>query len=456
NFQSLVVMSGSMEPEIHTGSVVIVRSAETLAVGDVITFARPDDPKNFITHRIESIEDDIIKTKGDANNAPDNWEVRQEDVQGKVAASVPHLGYAVHFAKTQRGFVLLILLPALLIILDEIWAIKKEMEKKYEAKLAALEKKQSDSGRKRGRGVVTVVAMSALGLLSLAVSCGRTSALFSDTVTSSGNTISAGVWETAETSVVLNEFLPNPSGDDNAPRDNGEWVELYNNSSEEEFDLGGWYLYDSDDDHELEITSTNSASYDENGVLIDDTATTIPAKGFLLVYRNGDGDFALNNTSGDSVRLYNGAIGGSGVYEVDAYEYTVNAPEDKSFARDTDGTGDWVDPIPTPGGPNEMGEEELPEVAGENAGEEKSQTLETFLESDSEESLVDPPDPPTGEAGAVGGSLESDEEKSPTLGTSLESDSGESAGSYPSDSEEPDDALGDDPPEADEDEVGEE
>jgi len=208
-FQSLVVMSGSMEPEIRTGSVVVVRPSETLVVGDVITFARPDDPKNFITHRIESIDDSIIKTKGDANNAADNWEVHQEDVQGKVAVSVPYLGYAVHFAKTQRGFVLLILLPALLIILDEVWAIKKEMEKKYEAKLAAAlkagsqkkgRKKAARSGaaKKAARSGAATVAMLALGLLALGVGSGQTAALLSDTEESVGNTITVGVWDVEE------------------------------------------------------------------------------------------------------------------------------------------------------------------------------------------------------------------------------------------------------------------
>jgi len=112
-FQSLVVMSGSMEPEIKTGSVVVVKATPAYEVGDVVTFPHPTSPGDLVTHRIEGFEDELIKTKGDANNAADNWEVRREDVQGKVAVSIPYLGYAVHFAKTQRGFVLLILLPAL-------------------------------------------------------------------------------------------------------------------------------------------------------------------------------------------------------------------------------------------------------------------------------------------------------------------------------------------------------
>jgi len=301
-----------------------------------------------------------------AMNTADSWEVSKEDIEGKVLFSVPYLGYAVNFAKTTKGFLLLIILPAVLIILGELMEIKREIEKGYKKKLENALSRHSESAEggtknplgsftrpdKVGRvrddensaqddkksvtkkkpvvkkpakktssaaaSIKTALLLVILNLFSLSLAADASLALYSDTETSEGNTITVGTWDTAETSVVLNEFLPDPIGDDNAPRDGGEWVELFNNSSEEEFDLAGWYVYDSDDGHELEITSTNSASYDENGDLIDDTATTIAPKGFLVVYRNGDGDFALNNDGGDEVRLYNGEMGESDVYEVDA------------------------------------------------------------------------------------------------------------------------------------------
>ena len=140
--------------------------------------------------------------------------------------------------------------------------------------------------------------------------------------------------------VVINEFLPNPAGSDKLPKPDGEWVELYN-SGNSSVDVAGWMLYDSNDSHELLISTGNT----------DSGGTEVPAKGFLVVYRNEDPDFALNNKGGDTVRLYDGKIKDGGNL-VDSYSYTMDAPTNKSFARIPDGSDNWVDPVPTPGGPN--------------------------------------------------------------------------------------------------------
>jgi predicted ribosomally synthesized peptide with SipW-like signal peptide len=168
--------------------------------------------------------------------------------------------------------------------------------------------------------------------------------------------------------VVINEFLPNPSGNDNAPMPNGEWVELYNNKGED-VDVADWWLYDSNDTNELAITSANTNT----------GGTLIKSGGFLVVYRDGDEDFALNNIGGDTVRLYNGEIGGGGTL-IDSYTYTINAPEGKSFARIPNGSNTWVDPIPTPGEENVLEGEEIvfgpaePEEGEDGYGEEQSIT----------------------------------------------------------------------------------
>ncbi len=139
--------------------------------------------------------------------------------------------------------------------------------------------------------------------------------------------------------VVLNEFIPNPTGSDTALKPGGEWVELYNNSNIP-FDLSSWVIYDNDDSHELYITAGNT----------DTGTTTIMAHSWLVVYRNGDSDFNLNNDA-DSVRLSTGYPLSSHTL-VDAYSYTEEKPEGFSYARIPDGIGSWVDPIPTPGKPN--------------------------------------------------------------------------------------------------------
>jgi len=137
NFKILTVLSGSMEPAIHTGSIVAVKPAANYKIGDVITFGKISKTDIPTTHRIFDIKlqegKPIYITKGDANNAPDTKEVLGSEVVGKVLFSVPYVGYAVDFAKKPFGFMLIIVIPAVIIIYDEIrkiWSEIRKMKKK--------------------------------------------------------------------------------------------------------------------------------------------------------------------------------------------------------------------------------------------------------------------------------------------------------------------------------------
>ena len=130
-----IVMSGSMEPAIKTGSIVLMRPAvHPLLVSDIITFGKDTRTDIPTTHRVLEVRSQegqyVYKTKGDANNDPDTAEVLQNTVLGKVFFSIPYLGYILDMAKKPIGFVLLIVIPALLIIGDEIHTIWTEIQKR--------------------------------------------------------------------------------------------------------------------------------------------------------------------------------------------------------------------------------------------------------------------------------------------------------------------------------------
>jgi signal peptidase len=114
------------------GSVVMVKPAADYKIGDVITFGPYSKTKAPTTHRIYDIKvtggEPIYITKGDANNAPDARELQKKDILGKVLVSVPYVGYAVDFAKKPMGFALIIIVPAAIIIYDEIRKIINEMK----------------------------------------------------------------------------------------------------------------------------------------------------------------------------------------------------------------------------------------------------------------------------------------------------------------------------------------
>ncbi|MCK4473702.1 signal peptidase I [Candidatus Parcubacteria bacterium] len=134
NFKPMIVQSGSMEPAIKMGSVVVVKPADNYKIGDVITFGEVSKTKTPTTHRVHDIKVNEGKpyyiTKGDANNAPDQKEIAKKDIVGKVLFSIPYLGYGVDFAKKPIGFALIIIIPAMLVIGDEIKKIFREIKKK--------------------------------------------------------------------------------------------------------------------------------------------------------------------------------------------------------------------------------------------------------------------------------------------------------------------------------------
>jgi len=159
SFRLFVVQSGSMEPKIKTGSIVVVQPQKEYKKDEVITFKTRSDadeknPKLLITHRIVDIKDDKggtrFITKGDANNAPDMEERPAGNVLGKVVFAIPYLGYPVGFAKTQTGFIILIVIPATIIIYSELMAIKNEAKKLLEIrkkrKLSLAEKVEVEIG----------------------------------------------------------------------------------------------------------------------------------------------------------------------------------------------------------------------------------------------------------------------------------------------------------------------
>jgi len=121
------VLSGSMEPALKVGGVVITRPAEAdeISVGDIITFYYPET-KKLTSHRLVAIQGGssmYFQTRGDANEDIDAAAVPVENVVGKVCFHIPYLGYVTQFVKTRLGLILTLFLPGLIVILLEIRSI---------------------------------------------------------------------------------------------------------------------------------------------------------------------------------------------------------------------------------------------------------------------------------------------------------------------------------------------
>ena len=114
------VLSGSMEPALKVGSLVVTRPVEPekVEVGDMITFNPVSVGENMITHRVIGIATNSpihFATKGDANDKPDPFMVPEQNLIGKICLHIPYLGHFTEFLKTPFGFVFSIVVPGIII-----------------------------------------------------------------------------------------------------------------------------------------------------------------------------------------------------------------------------------------------------------------------------------------------------------------------------------------------------
>ena len=107
------VLSGSMEPELAVGGLVVIKpvDAQLVETGDVISFKLPDIDTP-ICHRVIDIQEmaggRLFQTKGDANEEPDISLIPAESVSGKEVFYLPYVGNLARLSQLGRERVSLI------------------------------------------------------------------------------------------------------------------------------------------------------------------------------------------------------------------------------------------------------------------------------------------------------------------------------------------------------------
>lgn len=162
--QVFTVLSGSMEPTYHTGSLIYVKKVDPfeLKEGDVITFLMDED--TVATHRIVGVvpdeEDSSVvrfRTKGDANDTEDGALVHYKNVIGSPVFTIPKLGYAANYIQNPPGTYIAISAGAillLLVFLPDLFADDDKKEKPQKQSLAeakARDPKKKKTGRYQGK-----------------------------------------------------------------------------------------------------------------------------------------------------------------------------------------------------------------------------------------------------------------------------------------------------------------
>ena len=117
-----VVESGSMEPNIHVGSVCFVNQRakyENIKQGDIIAFNASSKIK--VTHRAVEITEEGITTKGDANENNDGVKVTKSMLIGKTLFSIPKAGYVIRYIQTPKGMIYLGIGIIVIVLLEVIF-----------------------------------------------------------------------------------------------------------------------------------------------------------------------------------------------------------------------------------------------------------------------------------------------------------------------------------------------
>ncbi len=196
------VLTGSMEPALPPGTLVVVRPvpADEIGVGSVVTYQLESGKPIFVTHRVVSqgVGDDgmpVFQTQGDANDAPDEMWIRPLQVRGELWYAVPYVGYLSDlFSPHERQRGIYVVAGALL-----LYAVKEFV--------SALRARRRDlsgarplmsshaAARPRRRGSVLrsarLRALLGLGLVAVLGTTG-TFAFWTDDVVISGTTFTAG------------------------------------------------------------------------------------------------------------------------------------------------------------------------------------------------------------------------------------------------------------------------
>lgn len=122
--QVFTVLSGSMEPTYHVGSIIYVKDVDPFALEekDVITFMLDKD--TVATHRIVGVVPDEsdstvvrFQTKGDANEAVDGSLIHYKNVIGSPVFTIPYLGYVANYIQNPPGTYIAISAGAILLLL---------------------------------------------------------------------------------------------------------------------------------------------------------------------------------------------------------------------------------------------------------------------------------------------------------------------------------------------------
>ena len=124
-WKPFIVLSGSMEAEINSGDIAVVKEVDSdeLVEGDIIAYKTSSD--TIVTHRIVEIKfnengEREFVTKGDNNNTEDSGTVSEDQIEGIYVFKIDNLGNLAVFIQTPTGIIACLSIPIIILIIAQI------------------------------------------------------------------------------------------------------------------------------------------------------------------------------------------------------------------------------------------------------------------------------------------------------------------------------------------------
>ncbi len=131
-FKPFIVLSGSMETEIHKGDMIITKIVDpaSLGVDDVIAFRDAED--TVTTHRIIDVVVEegqtYFITKGDNNSTQDRNLVELSDVEGLYIGRIPGIGSMMNSLSEPTTIIIVVLGITIIFVIGFTISSKKQRE----------------------------------------------------------------------------------------------------------------------------------------------------------------------------------------------------------------------------------------------------------------------------------------------------------------------------------------
>jgi len=121
-YSCVIVVSGSMEPAIGVGDLLIIKGAEAYHSGDVVTYL--SESGSLITHRVQEVSNNGYITHGDANNISDG-EIPAQRLLGKAAVVLPGVGLVMRWFFSPINIAFLVCISLLLWMIVRLNSARK-------------------------------------------------------------------------------------------------------------------------------------------------------------------------------------------------------------------------------------------------------------------------------------------------------------------------------------------